>query len=187
MKRLFFVIIIFFIGGCAVIPPPTVKPFSDNREWVLVEDLEYSIRNSSVKISVPRGFVTDFASIPRPLWSILSPHGKYSRAAIIHDYLYWKQECTREQADNILLIAMEESGVCNAQRKEIYAGVRVGGKSAWESNKKEKEAGLPRIIPANRLNFPADINWADYRKILFNEGVRDTSSSIVPAYCSFGN
>jgi hypothetical protein len=45
-------------------------------------------------------------------WSAdLSPNGKYSKAAIVHDYLYWTQGCTREQADNLLDIAMKESNV----------------------------------------------------------------------------
>ena len=35
----------------------------------------------------------------------------YTRAAVIHDYLYWAQPCTREQSDNLLMIAMKESGV----------------------------------------------------------------------------
>jgi hypothetical protein len=166
---------------------PRVEPFSDNRDWVLVKNLEYSIGNSNVKISVPKGFVTDFASIPRPLWPMLSPYGKYSRAAIVHDYLYWQQECTREQADRILLIAMKESGVSRTQCAEIYAGVRAGGGPAWESNKKEKEAGLPKIIPPNRLNFPDNVNWKEYRRILFNDGVRDPLSNATPAYCAFGN
>ena len=40
--------------------------------------------------------MTDYASIPSVLWSFgLSPHGLYSRAAVIHDYLYWTQLCTR--------------------------------------------------------------------------------------------
>lgn len=39
-------------------------------------------------IRIPVGFVTDGASIPRCLWSIYPPWGRYSRAAVCHDYLY---------------------------------------------------------------------------------------------------
>jgi hypothetical protein len=170
------------------IPPPVVKPFADSRDWMLVENVEYSIGNSGVIISVPKGFVTDFASIPQPLWSFgLSPYGRYSKAAIVHDYLYWKQDCTREQSDNLLLIAMKESGVSSSQQSEIYLGVRAGGESAWVSNRKDRAAGLIKIIPADRMSFPYEINWPEYRKQLLDLGVKEPSSTDTPAYCSFGN
>jgi hypothetical protein len=40
-----------------------------------------------VEITVPEGFETDLASVPRLFWSIIPPFGKYNRAAIIHDYM----------------------------------------------------------------------------------------------------
>lgn len=186
-------ILLFFTVSSAYaqlpIPPPVVKPFADSRDWMLAEAVEYSIGNSGVVITVPKGFVTDFASIPQPLWSFgLSPYGRYSKAAIVHDYLYWKQDCTREQADNLLLIAMKESGVSKSQENEIYLGVRTGGAAAWESNRKDRTAGLIKIIPGDRLNFPPEINWPDYRKQLFDLGIREPSSTeISPPYCLFGN
>ena len=41
-------------------------------------------------------FMTDFASIPRPLWSILPQWGRYGNAAVVHDFGYWTQ--TRPRA-----------------------------------------------------------------------------------------
>jgi len=41
--------------------------------------------------SVPAGYRTDFASIPRPipwpLWPLLPPVGRSGKAAVIHDWL----------------------------------------------------------------------------------------------------
>lgn len=145
-------------------------------------------RNSGVIIIVPKGFVTDFASIPQPLWSFgLSPYGRFSKAAIVHDYLYWKQDCTREQSDNLLLIAMKESGVTSSQQTEIYFGVRAGGETAWQSTRRDRAAGLIKIIPGDRLNFPYEINWPDYRQQLLDLGVTEPSSPETSAYCSFGD
>jgi hypothetical protein len=170
------------------IPPPIVKPFADSRDWMLVESVAYSIGNSGVIVSVPKGFVTDFASIPRPLWSFgLSPHGRFSKAAIVHDYLYWTQDCTREQADNLLLIAMKESEVSRSQQNEIYLGVRAGGETAWESNRRDRAAGLIKIIPADRMNFPYEINWPEYRKQLLDLGVKEPLPTETSAYCTFGD
>ena len=36
-------------------------------------------------ISVPVGYVTDLASVPRILWSVFPPHGRYAKATIIHN------------------------------------------------------------------------------------------------------
>ena len=135
------------------IEAPLLKPFADNQDWVLFRDLDYHVGESAIIISVPRGFVTDFASIPQAFWSFgLSPNGRYSKAAIVHDYLYWAQGCSRKQADNILLIAMKESDVQSSTRAEIYNGVRLGGEHAWQSNSIEKAKSLPRIVPYGFLS-----------------------------------
>jgi hypothetical protein len=106
-----------------------VRSFDDNKFWVTVEPLEYTIGSTSDRIVVSEGFVTDFASIPQSLWSLgLSPHGQYSRAAVIHDYLYWAQACTREQLDWLLLIAMKESNVGGFGEFLVYQGVDKGVK-----------------------------------------------------------
>jgi len=38
-------------------------------------------------IRVPKGYRTDFASVPRFMWRVLPPYGEYGKAAVIHDYL----------------------------------------------------------------------------------------------------
>ncbi|HEX9446379.1 MAG TPA: DUF1353 domain-containing protein [Dongiaceae bacterium] len=165
----------------------TTTSFADDIESVLAADLTYRIGASGVAITVPRGFVTDFASIPQPLWSILSPHGRYSRAAIVHDYLYWSQSCTRDQADNLFMIAMQESGVADSDRTAIYQAVSWAGEDAWDANRAERAQGLPRIIPADRLPIPADLTWPDYRQLLFRQGVRDPQVAPGAAYCRLGD
>lgn len=47
--------------------------------------------SSFQSVVVPKGFVTDLASIPRVFWSLLRPDGEYAYSAIIHDYMYWMQ------------------------------------------------------------------------------------------------
>ena len=188
MKRIITFLILTLVNACASIPPQVDKCFSDDHDCMLVEDLIYSIGKSNLSVTVPEGFVTDFASIPKQLWSFgLSPHGRYSKAAIIHDYLYWSQGCTKEQSDNILLIAMKESGVSLADRIIIYEGVNVGGKSSWQSNTDEKNNNLPRVIPPSYWDFPGDITWMEYRKSLVLKGVKDPIYPKNPEYCKAGN
>ncbi|HKO68267.1 MAG TPA: DUF1353 domain-containing protein [Burkholderiaceae bacterium] len=170
------------------IPPPVLKPFADNRDWVLMENLRYQVGQTSTVIVVPRGFVTDFASIPQAFWSFgLSAHGRYSKAAIVHDYLYWTQGCSREQADNLLMIAMKESRVDAGQRTVIFEGVRLGGNQPWLNNADERKRGLTRVLPEALLDFGPEVTWHDFRATLVP--IIDIRSDVpeVPTYCLLGN
>ena len=170
-------------------PSPLVRAFGDNQFWIVVEDMVYVIGSTNERIVVPKGFVTDFASIPQPLWGVgLSPQGQYSRAAVIHDYLYWSQICSRGQADRLLVIAMKESRVSSFDEFLVYQGVNIGGAGPWDANAAERKAGLPRIVPEQYLR-PADpnTNWPSYREFLVKQGVKDPPFEQDQSYCPYGN
>ncbi len=170
------------------IPATMFKPFADNQQWMLGEDVVYTLGTTNVSIRVPAGFVTDFASIPQAFWSFgLSPNGRYSKAAVIHDYLYWFQPCSRAQADNILAIAMQESGVSKAKAFEIYQGVHLGGQPAWDQNARDRHNGLPRVVSVDHMNFGPLVLWSDYQKQLQHDGVQDPVISADASYCKFGD
>src|SRR6266542_1680861 len=177
------------IAGCAVPPSPAVSAFRDNHLQITVEDMKYVIGTTNERIVVPKGFVTDFASIPEALWSLgLSPQGQYSRAAVVHDYLYWAQGCTRAQADRLLVVAMKESKVGTFDEFVVYHGVDAFGGGPWGSNANERKAGLRRVVPKKYLR-PADPNmgWPAYREMLVKEGVKDPPFEESPSYCVYGN
>ncbi len=113
-------------------------------------------------VEVPQGFVTDLASIPRFFWQGLRPEGRYAYAAVVHDYLYWEQSRSREEADQILKIAMEDSKVDPKLIKTIYAAVRGFGQKAWDNNSLLKKAGERRLLK----RFPEDftISWSEWKK-----------------------
>lgn len=69
---------------------PCVKPNSSNR---LVLDKDFTIEN----VSIPKGFTTNGADIPRLFWVIVPPFKpKYLPAVILHDYLI---EISKEEKD----------------------------------------------------------------------------------------
>lgn len=168
------------------VPSPSVRPSGNNRAFILLEPLVYEIGSSGRSITVPAGFVTDYASIPEALWSIYSPHDQYSRAAIVHDYLYWSQLCTREQADNLFMIAMKESDVPAAVRGKVYAGVAAGGDASWQDNRSQRERHMPRVVPPGRKDFHPNWSWEKYRNLLIREGLRDPEFTD-DTYCALGN
>jgi hypothetical protein len=69
-----------------------VSPLSDRGAWVLIEPFSYDVGElgSSNTVEAPKGFKTDFTSIPRPCWTISPRWGKYGSAAEIHDRIYWE-------------------------------------------------------------------------------------------------
>lgn len=173
--------------------PPSVPLLGvgDNRTWIVVRALEYRIGDTDDKIVVPAGFVTDLASVPRAFWGpplFLTPAGQYSRAAIIHDYLYWSQKCTRDQADRLLVIAMKESQVSHFDEVTIYEGVHVGGEDAWNHNAADAIRGLPRILPEGYREPPdPNMTWTGYAEQLMQAGVKSLDIADDGAYCHYGD
>lgn len=126
------------------------KQLPDGYHWELYEGFVYRIGSPDgcQYVAIPKGFVTDFASIPRGLWNIFPPAaGKHSKPAVVHDEMYKTgsvrvdgrldpRPITRGEADAIFLEAMEVAGVNWLSRQIIYAGVRAGGWRAWSQHRK---------------------------------------------------
>jgi hypothetical protein len=130
--------------------------FNPPRKWVLGRDLSYTTKdltvdeikalkdvgvkvkrdtNKTETITVPTGFVTDLASVPRAMWWAIAPFD-VARAAIIHDLLYkcirqyrWKMKdkedadlikAAKIAADKVFLLAMEDADP-KVARWKIYS------------------------------------------------------------------
>ena len=105
------------------------------------------------KVTVPKGFVTDMASVPRACWMFIAPFD-VARAAVIHDLLYknirqyrwtWREDDIREPklelerifrakeiSDKIFLCAMNDSEpeVPTYKKNPAYWAVKVFGNSS---------------------------------------------------------
>ena len=119
--------------------------FNPPRKWVLGRDLSYTTSDLTVEeikalkgvgvkvkrdtnktetITVPTGFVTDLASVPRAMWAFIAPFD-VARAAIIHDLLYksirqyrWKMKDKQDKelikaakvaSDKVFLLGMRDA------------------------------------------------------------------------------
>jgi hypothetical protein len=62
---------------------------SDGRRWIVLQGFTYRLGSPDGPefITIPRGFVTDFASMPLGI-VFKSPGGKWDKPAVVHDALY---------------------------------------------------------------------------------------------------
>lgn len=107
-----------------------------SREWVVLAAFEW--QSASMHVIVPKGFITDLASIPRGLRAIFDVSGPSRRAAVLHDWLYCEaldangKSVTRRQADSLFREALADCGVGIVGRNLYWAGVRTFGEAYWD-------------------------------------------------------
>lgn len=115
--------------------------------WGLQRALAYAAGPERKEtITVPAGFVTDLASIPRLVWSFYPPDGPWVKAAVVHDFLYYTQgdghwgstvgvppgrRYSRAESDDIFREAMADLGIGLWGRSVIWGAVRLGGWIGW--------------------------------------------------------
>lgn len=104
----------------------------DATKWQIVTPFFFYFdeNNKEEGVTVPEGFITDFASIPRIFWSILAPTGLYTKAAVVHDFLYSKEnksDFERKFCDRMFLEGMRALNVGRITRYTMYLGVRCFG------------------------------------------------------------
>ena len=109
----------------------------NDKIWIIDSPLIY-ISGILGKITVPLGFQTDFASVPRvPLFYTLFGDRAH-RESVIHDALYridFPGNVSYNTANRVFLEAMECREKGFFVRYAMYAGVCIGG---WTSFHKRK-------------------------------------------------
>jgi hypothetical protein len=109
-----------------------------NGQWVLTDDFVVTIDDKTV--SVPKGFITDFASVPRLPFAYMMFGGIGNRPAVLHDYLYsiGGDSKAKEFADNVLYYGIMADGDSKWKAKAMYTGVRLFGGKFWKSKSENK-------------------------------------------------
>jgi len=110
--------------------------FLPPRNWTLNEHLTYDcdtltekdvkmLRECNVSvgdngcITVPAGYITDLASVPRAAWAFISPFD-VARSAVIHDMLY---EYINTQLETVNNSAAAERGPATKKEREEYRAI----------------------------------------------------------------
>lgn len=87
VRRLLPLLLLLIATGCALKTPLSATVTADGKYWVVNRPLIYEHPKTKQRFEVPRGFVTDLASVPRLFWMALPPCGNYTPAAVVHDYI----------------------------------------------------------------------------------------------------
>lgn len=102
--------------------------------WRLIEPLVYVSAVARQEITVPVGFETDFASVPRlPLVYLLAGNTAHE-AAVLHDYLYRHPPhgLDRRTVDDVFYEAMTVTGEPRWRRVLMWLAVRTFGQWPWD-------------------------------------------------------
>lgn len=116
--------------------------------WELLAPLAYDSELLGHIITVPAGFVTDFASVPRLPFVYLAEGGRGNKAAVIHDWAYSSQFVDRATADKLLREALIASGYGKLTAGTFYAAVRIGGASHWQAPNNPQPAAVTALMNA---------------------------------------
>lgn len=90
-------------------------------------------RSNGEWITIPKGTVTDGASVPWMLRWLFPQMGKYSKASLAHDYLYDNRIGSRADADWDFFRWMLQDGVPQWKAVLFTIAVSIGGKRWWEN------------------------------------------------------
>jgi hypothetical protein len=99
--------------------------------WIVRAPLIWATEKET--ITVPAGFETDLASIPRMVRGVpgFEPTGLSRRPAVLHDYLYASGDRSRRAADVLFYYALRAETVPELIARTYFRAVRLGGSGAW--------------------------------------------------------
>lgn len=185
MKRTLALLIALALTGCATEPPTSLHVAVERdarregfrRVAVITDDYYYCYPLTHEVIRIPKGFETDFASVPFWAAGVLDTLGSATEAAVVHDYLYAVGEPgQREKADTIFLDALTQQHMDPIRRKLMYEAVRAGGAQAYgapaewrfvdpETQKPVKAPPKPKTAIVAKLNRCEDLKGATYLRL----------------------
>lgn len=130
-------------------------------------DTKFIYEDVDIRVVVPAGFITDFNSSPRIIWSYFAPTDCLE-AGLVHDWLYANPNgLTRQQCDDIHRRILHLCGFRLTKRNAIYTGLRVGGWVPWNKYRAQDIVGQSPSDHKSEQNTISSIENEDFlpRKI----------------------
>lgn len=116
------------------------------RRMRLLEDFSYVDPKGKIWLA-PKGSLTDGASIPRALWTLVGApfEGQYREAAVVHDVYCETKSQPHQDVHRIFYYATRAAGVSEFYSKVLYGGVVAGGPK-WSKGSSNCFAGCHSAI-----------------------------------------
>lgn len=100
--------------------------------WELADQVRVrcSLAPLTGRFIIPKGYTSDFASVPQLFWWLVPPHGVTATACIVHDYLYEVKpfkHVTRREVDDYWLSLLRATTAPRWQIYLMYYYVRLLG------------------------------------------------------------
>lgn len=114
------------------------------RRWRLIAPFIFSVDGE--RFEVPVYFWTDFASIPRLIWPVISPYD-LGDGPVPHDFGYFTGLKDKRFWDEVLRACMELDGIPSWKRRAAYRAVDLFGGRTWNNYRKQGQGAeqLARI------------------------------------------
>ena len=111
------------------------KEDEQGSSYGLREPGDLTVEWNGKRVTVPYGFRSDGASVPRFFWRWVFPPGdaRALRAAFVHDWIYRTHPdgWTKADADQLFRELLVENGMPERYARRAYWGVRLFGGDSW--------------------------------------------------------
>jgi hypothetical protein len=137
-------------AGAPAVAAASLTPLSlttiGKNTFMVRDPLTLTFKDGAPALTVPAGFVTDLSSLPKGLrmWD-----GKADAAmapAVLHDYLYWVQPCTQDEADAVLVHAIGALGASPSKAAAAFQSINSAGAAAFKRNADRRRNGEVRTF-----------------------------------------
>lgn len=120
-----------YASEIVVSPLPDTEP----QQWKVHEPIVIRIYGSEMVI--PKGFVCDFASVPKFMKPLFPDKAIYSTAAVVHDHLYKTGLSSKWMADAVFCELLACAHCAWITRMSMWLGVAMFGFVAWRKHRKQ--------------------------------------------------
>ena len=109
------------------------------RRWQLQQPFPFTVDGEHFE--APAAFWTDFASIPRLIWPIVSPYD-LGHGPVPHDFGYYSGLKDKVFWDRVFLACMEKDEIDIWKRRPAYRAVGLLGWPVWNKYREQGETSM---------------------------------------------
>ena len=110
--------------------------------------------NKKMKITVPKGFKTDLASVPRAAWVFVAPFD-IARAGVVHDYMYYcirQYRASKGEKQDAILVENAKAAADKVFKEAMdVSAEHISDWKKWLAWKAVDVFGYSSIVPREEL------------------------------------